>query len=127
MTSIRGYIEATRRPGELSVHSMDHFNLIVPDLKVAQEFYTLFGFDVREEASALGIYTHGNEHRWAVISEGSRKRLDSLSFGVFEDDLDRLKRHVQKQGLKLIDPPSGANSNGAALMPAAGEHCEKSM
>jgi catechol 2,3-dioxygenase-like lactoylglutathione lyase family enzyme len=43
---------------------------------------------------------------------GSRKRLDSLSFGVFEDDLDRFKRHVVNQGQQLVDPPSGANSNG---------------
>jgi catechol 2,3-dioxygenase-like lactoylglutathione lyase family enzyme len=112
MTSIRGHIEATRRPGELGVHSMDHFSLVVPDLKVAQKFYTSFGLDVREEANALGIYTHGNEHRWAAISEGGRKRLDSLSFGIFEDDFDRFKRHVENEGQTLIDPPAGTNANG---------------
>jgi catechol 2,3-dioxygenase len=115
MTSIRGQVEATRRPGELGVHSMDHFNLIVPDLKVAQNFYTSFGLDVREEAGALGIYTHGNAHRWAVISEGGRKRLESLSFGVFEDDFDRFKRHIENQGQKLLDPPPGTSSNGLWL------------
>jgi catechol 2,3-dioxygenase-like lactoylglutathione lyase family enzyme len=115
MTSIRGHVEATRRPGELGVHSMDHFSLTVPDLKVAQKFYTSFGLDVREEADALGIYTHGSEHRWAVISEGGHKRLNLLSFGVFEDDFDRFKRHVESQGQKLIDPPAGTNSNGLWL------------
>jgi catechol 2,3-dioxygenase-like lactoylglutathione lyase family enzyme len=115
MTSIRGYVDPTRRPGELGVHSMDHFSLIVPDLKIAQGFYTSFGLDVREEGDTLGIYTHGTDHRWAAISEGSRKRLASLSFGVFEDDFDRFKRHIESQGQKLTGPPPGIDSNGLWL------------
>ena len=87
MTSIRGHIEATRRPGELGVHSMDSFNLMVPDLKIAQKFYSSFGLDVREEGNALGLYTTGSTHRWATISEGQRKHLKHLTFGVFEASL----------------------------------------
>lgn len=115
MTSIRKQAEVARRPGELGAHSLDHFNLIVPDLKIAQRFYTAFGLDIREEANGLGIYTHGNQHRWAVISEGRRKRLASLCFGVFEDDFERFKRHIEDQGEKLINPPQGSDSNGLWL------------
>jgi catechol 2,3-dioxygenase len=93
---------------------MDSFSLAVPDLKVAQQFYSSFGLDVREEGDALGLYISGAEHRWASISEGDRKQLKHLSFGVFEDDLDRFKRHIEKQGHKLIDPPQSA-SNGLWL------------
>ena len=112
MTSIRGHIEATRRPGELGVHSMDSFNLMVPELKIAQKFYSSFGLDVREEGNALGLYTTGSTHRWATISEGQRKHLKHLTFGVFEAELDRFKPHVEKHGQKLIDPPRESNSNG---------------
>ena len=31
-----------KRPGELGVHSVDHFNFVVPDLKQAQSFYHQF-------------------------------------------------------------------------------------
>lgn len=115
MTSIRGHIEATRRPGELGVHSMDSFNLIVPDLAVAHRFYSAFGLEVREEGNNLGLYTAGNAHRWASISAGRQKRLNYLSFGVFEDDFDRFKQHIEKQGQTLIDPPSASGSNGLWL------------
>jgi len=115
MTSIRGLAEATRRPGDLGVHSMDSFNLIVSDLAVAQTFYSSFGLDVREEGNALGLYTVGSAHRWARISEGRQKRLNHLSFGVFEEDFDRFKQHVEQLGQKLIDPPPGSSSNGLWL------------
>lgn len=112
MTSIRGHVETSRRPGELGAHSLDHFSLIVPDLKVAQTFYASFGLDVRAERNNLGLYTHGSEHRWGIISEGMRKRLDHLTFGVFEDDFERFKQHIEKMGEELVDPPPGSNSNG---------------
>ena len=115
MTSIGGYIERSRRPGELGVHSTDHFGLVVPDLAVAQKFYESFGLDVREESNNIGLYTHGSEHRCAVISEGPAKRLNYLSFGVFEDDFERFKVHTEKLGHRLVDPPRGSNSNGLWL------------
>ena len=46
MTAIQGYIAPNRRPGELGVHSLDHFSLAVPDLKVAHHFYSNCGLDV---------------------------------------------------------------------------------
>ena len=58
MTQIMSVKQQPRRPGELGVHSVDHFNFVVPDLKAAQKFYTDFGLDVREEGNALGLYTH---------------------------------------------------------------------
>ncbi len=33
MTAIAGYVAPTRGPGELGVHSVDGFNVAVPDLK----------------------------------------------------------------------------------------------
>lgn len=47
MTQIRGFIGPTRRPGELGVHSLDSFNLVVPDMEVAKTFYGEFGLDLQ--------------------------------------------------------------------------------
>ena len=38
MTEIHGYIKPTRRPGELGIHSLDHFHFVVPDLVGRAEF-----------------------------------------------------------------------------------------
>lgn len=112
MTAINGQIGITKRPGELGVHSMDNFKMVVPDLQVAENFYKSFGLDVREEGGSLGLYTFGSDHRWVSIGEGSQKKLNYLSFGVFEEDFDRMKKRVENESIKLIDPPKGLNSNG---------------
>jgi hypothetical protein len=40
MTQIRGFIGATRRPGQLGVHSLDEFVLVVPDMKRSPKRFT---------------------------------------------------------------------------------------
>ena len=112
MTQIGHYIAPTRRPGALGVHSMDTFNMAVPDLEQARRFYTKFGLDVQEEHGKLGLYTFGHQHRWGLISEGPRKALGHLSFGIFEDDVQRFRDHLQHAGVERMDPPPGFQSNG---------------
>ncbi len=115
MTAIQGYIAPTRRPGELGVHSLDHFSLNVPDLKVAHHFYSNFGLSVPEEGEGLGMYVPGTAHRWGTISEGPRKKFGHVSFGVFEDDLPRFRARMQEMRVAELDPPKGVNSNGIWL------------
>ena len=112
MTAITGKIGVTKRQGELGVHSMDSFNMIVPDLTVAEKFYSSFGLDVREEGDGLGLYTVGNPHRWMTLNEGPRKQLNTLSFGVFEEDFDAIRKRIEAQGVRLMDAPRGIDSNG---------------
>lgn len=112
MTQIGRYIAPTRRPDALGVHSMDCFNMAVPDLEHARRFYTKFGLDVREEQGGLGLYTFGHPHRWGRLSEGDRKALSHLSFGVFEDDVQRFQEQLQRAGIRRLDPPPGFESNG---------------
>ena len=52
MTQIRRLMGATRRPGELGVHSLDHFNMTVPDMNW-RGTSTSFGLDVREDGRGL--------------------------------------------------------------------------
>lgn len=112
MTAITGKIGITKRPGELGIHSMDMFHFNVPDLKIAEHFYQSFGLDVRQEGNSLGLYTYGASQRWGSISEGERKKLSYISFGVFEEDFDPIKRRAEEQGVKLMDAPAGIDSNG---------------
>jgi catechol 2,3-dioxygenase len=112
MTAITGKVQIVKRPGELGIHSMDTFNMTVPDLKVAQEFYTTFGLDVREEGNGLGLYTFGSDQRWASIGEGTRKKLNHLTFGVFEEDFAPIKRRIEAEGIRLLDAPRGFDSDG---------------
>lgn len=118
MTAMQGYIAPRRRPGELGVHSLDHFALTVPDLKVAHHFYSNFGLRVPEEGGKLGMYAEGVPHRWGVIGEGPKKKLSYISFGVFEEDLARFRQRLQEQRICELDPPEGHSSNGIWLRDA---------
>jgi catechol 2,3-dioxygenase len=89
MTAIHGYIQPSRRPGELGVHSVDHFHFAVPDLTVAQNFYGEFGLDVGQRGDRLTLSTFAQSHIWGTIGEGPRKKLGYVSFGAFEDDIER--------------------------------------
>jgi hypothetical protein len=73
MTQIQGFIKPSRRPGELGVHSVDQFHFVVPDLAVAQHFYSEFGLDTRRKGNVLTINTHRHPHEWGPIGEGPRK------------------------------------------------------
>jgi len=112
MTAITSLRPQVRRPGELGVHSVDHFNFAVPDLKQAASFYGAFGLDVREEGQALGLYTHGHTHRWGRVTEGGAKKFTYLSFGVFPEDLPPLRARLQQERVQELDPPAGFESNG---------------
>lgn len=112
MTAIRGTIGVNKKPGELGAHSLDMFRMTVPDLTVAEKFYTEFGLDVREEENGLGLYTHGNPHRWMGLDEGAKKKLQGFSFGVFEEDFEDMKKHLESLGITLMDPPRGITSQG---------------
>src|SRR5690349_3808359 len=78
---------ANRTPGVLGAHSLDHFAFSVPDLAEAKFFYTEFGLDVRETGEGLELYTFNHSHRWGLVRKSDKKRLDYISFGVFEDDM----------------------------------------
>ena len=113
MTQIRSLSQPRpRRPGELGVHSLDHFNFAVPDLKQAQKFYADFGLDVREEGNELGIYTHGQPHRWGRIAEGPAKKLSYLSFAAYAEDFEPLRARLRQFEVKQLDPPAGFETNG---------------
>ncbi len=120
MTAIRGYVAPTSDRSAVGVHSLDHFTLAVPNLKPAQKFYGDFGLDVRDEGGSLGLKTYGHDHRWGTVVEGSRKRLHHLSFACFPDDLTRLKAQAEANGVVLVDPPPGFESNGFWIRDPAG-------
>jgi len=102
----------SRRIGQLGVHSLDYVHFSVPDLEEAARFYRAFGLDVREESGMLGLYTAGNPHRWAAITEGKKKQLSHISFGAFEEDFPRFKSRLFRIGLSELDAPRGFESNG---------------
>jgi hypothetical protein len=112
MTAIKGFIAPSRRPGELGIHSVDHFHFVVPDLAVARNFYGEFGLDVGERGNTVTLKTFEHSHRWGTIGEGPRKKYGYVSFGAFEEDIERFAERLQAMRIERLDPPPGVDSNG---------------
>ena len=83
-----------KRPNVLAIHSIDHFALDVPDLEEARVYFTTFGLDVRDEGDGLALYTFGNSHCWARLSQGPAKKLRYLSFGIYAEDEAAFAEHL---------------------------------
>ena len=112
MTMIRSFTPAPKRAGELGVHSLDHFSITVPKMSVAEAFYAAFGLELKSKGNQLGLAAFGDPHYWGVLTEGPAKKLKYVSFGAYEEDLEPLRRRVEGQGIRLLDPPPGFDSNG---------------
>jgi catechol 2,3-dioxygenase-like lactoylglutathione lyase family enzyme len=102
----------TRRPGVLGVHSLNRFVFSVPDLDVAQRFYSAFGLDVRRSGDRLDLHTFGAPHCWGtVFGNGQPKRLQYLSFGIYAEDLEAFKDRLAA----FDTAPAHALSDGQGL------------
>jgi catechol 2,3-dioxygenase len=113
MTAIRGYVPPTDEKDAFGVHSLDQFVLAVPDMTPAQTFYSSFGLDLQEKGNALALKTFGHEHAWGSVVEGAKqKKLHHLSFGCYAEDIGRMKARMEANGVELLDPPAGFESNG---------------
>ncbi len=131
MTQIASYVPPLRRPGELGVHSLDHFSLVVPNLAEAEHFYNSFGIDVHEDHGELTLYTAGQGHQWARITEGLEKHLRYLSFGAFEEDFPQFRKKLEREGIPLLPPPSPSQAEGLWFRDPDGillqvKNCDKS-
>src|SRR5579863_6565580 len=100
MTAMKGFVEAARDNGELlGVHSVDHFGLVVPDMKPAEHFYSASGIEPVAVGNHLELRTSsGGDHAWGKVTEGKRKHINYLSFGAYAEDMPRFREHLKKLG-----------------------------
>ena len=120
MTAARGNIQRSVHEGEVGVHSLDHFVLTVPDLKIAERFYSDFGLDVRNVHNGIELRTFGSDQCWGRAVEGLRKQLHHISFGCFAEDLPYFQERMEENGVEILDPPLGLESNGLWCRDPAG-------
>ena len=97
---------ASRRAGVLAVHSVDRIVFTVPDIDVAEKFYTAFGLDVRRSGQQLDLYTFGHPHCWmTVVANGQAKALQYLSFGIYAEDQAAFQKKIEAAGIACEPHP----------------------
>jgi catechol 2,3-dioxygenase-like lactoylglutathione lyase family enzyme len=102
--------DQTVRSRPLAVHSLDHFALLVPDLAVAERFYTTFGLKVENVADGLQI--RAAQGTTTLLREAPQRRLDYMSFSIDADDLKAFQQRLEAGGIALLDPPLAAKADG---------------
>jgi catechol 2,3-dioxygenase-like lactoylglutathione lyase family enzyme len=100
-TTIDGSINAAvGRAGFAAVHSVDRVVFTVPDIEVAEKFYSAFGLNVKRLDQQLDLYTHGHSHCWmTVIANGLPKALQYISFGIHAKDESTFRSLIDASGL----------------------------
>ena len=99
-------------PELLAVHSLDRFEVALPDLAEAERFYSTFGLDVRRTQRGLSIAPHGSDHRVFDVVAGGQKKLCALTFGIHAEDVERFARRIA--GLS-IDAERVSRADGSSL------------
>ncbi len=114
MTAIGGFQAPTSGEGRLGVHSIGEFVLSVPAPEKAADFYGAFGLDISDAGGQVALAT-ADGYRWGRVVGGPRKAMHHVAFHCFEEDLPRFKTHLEGQGIRLLSPPPGFDSNGLWL------------
>jgi catechol 2,3-dioxygenase-like lactoylglutathione lyase family enzyme len=86
----------------LAIHSVDRFDIAVPDLEQAERFYRVFGLDVRRGPGGLYLRAFGSSHDVVRVLQGSRKKLLGLRLGIYEEDRARFARHLEQLGVDVL-------------------------
>ena len=104
----------------MTIRSLQHVALAVPDPAAGRRFYEDFGLEAREEGRRVAMRCHGRDQDQIVLLEAPRRRLHHLCFGTHADLLPGLKRRIEDAGARLLDPPREYPSEGLWLRDADG-------
>jgi len=99
----------------LSIRSLQHFALAVPDPAKGRGFYTDFGLEGSESGNRVVMRCHGRDQDQVVLVEGPKRRMHHLCFGTSADKLGELKKRIEAAGTRLVDPPNEAPGEGLWL------------
>ena len=106
-------IEKRRGHVSVGIHSLNSFSLIVPDVSEADRFYRSFGLETGDNRNVLAIGTSGSDTIWGGVREGARKKLEYVSFGLYEQDVAAFVANLDEYRVRRTDPPRHCSaSNG---------------
>jgi catechol 2,3-dioxygenase-like lactoylglutathione lyase family enzyme len=96
----------------MTIRSLQHIALTVPDPAVGKQFYTDFGMDGRDDGKRVVMRCHGRDQDQIVLVEGKKKRMHHICFGARADAIEALKTRLEKNGTRLLDAPKETPGDG---------------
>ena len=96
----------------MSVRSLQHIALAVPDPGLGRQFYADFGLEGRDAGSRIVMRCHGRNQDQVILLEGRKRRMHHVCFGTKPELIDGLTRRLEAAGCPLLDPPNEAPADG---------------
>lgn len=98
---------------EPRVSGLNGVGLEVPDVEVAQQFYTTFGLESRVYNDALLLRCQGRANDEVAVVEGDQKRIHHVSFHVQPGSLGAFADKLREWDLEPTEtPPPGQEREG---------------
>jgi catechol 2,3-dioxygenase-like lactoylglutathione lyase family enzyme len=102
--------DTVRRPRVIGAYG---FGLEVPDLAVAESYFTTLGMTVRHRGEVLALGCAGRDQDELVIAAGARKRIHHVAFSIAPEDLGPFEAALEKRGIAgRSRPPPGGHREG---------------
>ena len=96
----------------MTVRSLQHVALTVPDAAVGMQFYRDFGLEGRVDGTRAVMRCHGRDQDQVILVEGPKKRLHHIGFGASAEGLAALRRRLEQNGVRLLDAPRETPADG---------------
>lgn len=96
----------------MTIRTIHHFSMTVPDLEVARAFYEDFGLETFYRDDTLVCRCYGRDQDQVILTQGQRKRLSYVSFGTDEASLAAIRKRLEKSGIELVDAPKNVPGDG---------------
>jgi len=96
----------------MTVRSLQHVALAVPDPVVGKQFYNDFGLEGREDGKRVIMRCRGRNQDQVILVEGKRRRLHHIGFGARAEAIEGLKQRLEQNGSKLLDAPRESPADG---------------
>ena len=104
----------------MTVRSLQHIALTVPDATVGKKFYSDFGLEARDDGRRVAMRCHGRDQDQVVLVEGNKKQMHHVCFGARAEGLAGLKARLEKNGTQLLDAPRETPADGLWFCDADG-------
>jgi catechol 2,3-dioxygenase-like lactoylglutathione lyase family enzyme len=96
----------------MTVRSLQHIALTVPDATVGRKFYSDFGLEGREEGKRVIMRCHGRDQDQVILVEGKKKRMHHIAFGAHAEAIAGLKKRLELNATQLLDAPRESPGDG---------------
>lgn len=96
----------------MTIRSLQHIALAVPDPAKGKQFYTDFGMQAREETTHVALRCEGRDQDQVILVEGARRHMHHIGFGARAQAIEDIKRRLEQNGHQLVDAPRESPADG---------------